>query len=440
MICNNTLQSKKILDNNYFDECYLLITLLISSIYSNEILTISLLMYGSICILKHNMRVKKYLIRLLLPLIMIFCIGIICVPIQSKQNTLIDIFRDMWILINPMITITCSYFFAIRIKNINRIINVFIKAATIMGLYHIIQVLINISYIDGLYSLRNISGGYNIVVLGLSIILTTKLFDYKGLKKIIIISILLISLALSFSRTYFICLMMIVLLTNIRRFLSQTNRVFYKIFKIIIVSFLLMICTYCLANIFKIINLSDIEIVISEFINKILNSINEVSYSNFNTIADIQHNWRGYEAYRALNEFNQGNLMQKIFGYGFGKRIELGLSMKLDGSYFTSVPYIHNGYMYLIVKFGVIGTIFYILSNFKLITMVLKANLTSKNNYTLKYYLDLALALVFIISILTYIVNGIISTSILYEYLSLLFIIIFKYKLNINHRDNAFID
>ena len=92
------------------------------------------------------------------------------------------------------------------------------------------------------------------------------------------------------------------------------------------------------------------------FAAKVLNSTSEVQVRAYETYADINNNWRGYEAYRASKTFAAFSLPEQIFGGGDGTLVDLGLFMQLSATeVFMFVPILHNGYMYLLVKTGVLG-------------------------------------------------------------------------------------
>lgn len=98
------------------------------------------------------------------------------------------------------------------------------------------------------------------------------------------------------------------------------------------------------------------------FVKKIANSLAEVSSSNVWDDANVVTNWRGYEIYRASLEFAKGNIAEKFFGYGWGKGVDMGGYAYLVVTRSDAlIPVLHNEYMTLLVKFGVVGLGAYIL-------------------------------------------------------------------------------
>ena len=105
-------------------------------------------------------------------------------------------------------------------------------------------------------------------------------------------------------------------------------------------------------------------------IGKFEHSVTEVAISDYEDMSDINLNWRGFESYRAYLTYLDGSLFEKAFGQGFGAMVDLGFDMPLGGDAsisFRYIPVIHNGYMYLLVKYGLIGVLIYLYYIFKLI-------------------------------------------------------------------------
>ncbi len=92
------------------------------------------------------------------------------------------------------------------------------------------------------------------------------------------------------------------------------------------------------------------------FMNKVVNSSSEVKVRAYETFADINNHWRGFEAYRAEKTYAAYPTGDKIFGGGGGALVDLGIAMQLSSTQsFKYIPITHNGYMYLLVKTGICG-------------------------------------------------------------------------------------
>lgn len=86
------------------------------------------------------------------------------------------------------------------------------------------------------------------------------------------------------------------------------------------------------------------------FFGKVLNSLQEMEISNYSELADINQNWRGYEAYLGMERVFQVGGWANIIGIGFGSYAEGPFDNKL-----TEIPFFHNGYVTIFLKSGALG-------------------------------------------------------------------------------------
>jgi hypothetical protein len=96
------------------------------------------------------------------------------------------------------------------------------------------------------------------------------------------------------------------------------------------------------------------------FVGKLARSIDEMSVHEYYDLRSINENWRGYETAKALTLYRSGSALQLLFGYGFGAQVDVGLFMKLGSpqdrhGLERSIPILHNGYAYLLVKGGAVA-------------------------------------------------------------------------------------
>ena len=110
------------------------------------------------------------------------------------------------------------------------------------------------------------------------------------------------------------------------------------------------------------------------FMSKVGNSGSEVQVRAYETFADINNHWRGFEAYRAEKTYAAYSTGDKIFGGGGGALVDLGIAMQLSSvQAFKYIPITHNGYMYLLVKTGVCGLVLFALFLIQLLATAWKA-------------------------------------------------------------------
>ncbi len=92
------------------------------------------------------------------------------------------------------------------------------------------------------------------------------------------------------------------------------------------------------------------------FVDKVLHASDEVQIQHYDTYGEINDNWRGFEAYRALRTYDTFSPREKIMGGGIGAFVDLGFAMALSPTEsLRMIPTTHNGYAYLLVKTGIVG-------------------------------------------------------------------------------------
>jgi len=92
---------------------------------------------------------------------------------------------------------------------------------------------------------------------------------------------------------------------------------------------------------------------------KISNVFNETLSSDFKDRQAIIENWRAYEALQGVIKFSLGSRTEQLFGHGFGALTDIGFEIKLGGVVRSDIPIFHNGYVFLLVKLGLLGMLLY---------------------------------------------------------------------------------
>lgn len=104
-------------------------------------------------------------------------------------------------------------------------------------------------------------------------------------------------------------------------------------------------------------------------LTKFRRSFEEILLSDGYDSRTMLLNWRSFEAFNAQLMFDEGSIFRKILGFGLGAEVNLGqvihLSQEMSYQY---IPTIHNGFYFVLIKFGVVGIFLYfssVLSWFK---------------------------------------------------------------------------
>lgn len=115
-------------------------------------------------------------------------------------------------------------------------------------------------------------------------------------------------------------------------------------------------------------------------IDAIERSFNEVSISNKARLNKVE-NYRGYEAKKTLETISRFDTFHKIAGGGLGTKAHIGV----DAPIMKDVPFTHNGYVYILLKSGIIGMFLYLLWGITSLNIFLKWKTYSPDEQSLKY-------------------------------------------------------
>lgn len=178
---------------------------------------------------------------------------------------------------------------------------------------------------------------------------------YKtSIHKLSIVIINLVGLYLTSSRTYYLIFIIFLII-----FLYKKNKK-----TIFIVAGVLFIGFNILVNLKT----------NSVFIEKISNGASELKGGNYQTDEDVNTMYRGYESYMALKTYNSGTSMNLLFGHGYEKLVDLERYVKLGNDDYNKIPTLHNGFIYQLLREGVLGVIMILIFLLKVFRMVPKSN------------------------------------------------------------------
>lgn len=330
-------------------------TALTSSTLLSAIITALMSFYITIqmCIAAamHERMNKDYLI-LGLPFACLVLIGIFGV----LTHPLTDALKDGWYYSNAALTLVTGYVLAKHIGDFDRHMRIFIFLGTGIAAFHLIRFSLNFNLLSqGIYELRKVLGrGYFEPGLALIFIVILRRSGRNVFRRFpqmdwLCALICLASIALSFSRNLwlFVIVMFAALFgcLDLRHF----RRLLILLGLISITGAALLLAPT--PKDFK---------YDKTIIGKLQNSLHEVKPTETNSLRMIMSNWRGYESERAWKTFHSGSTVQVLFGQGFGQDVDIGFFIELGNGKFHSVPIMHNGYMTLLVKTGIVGLGIYV--------------------------------------------------------------------------------
>ena len=289
----------------------------------------------------------KNFYRLLLPWCSILLTGLIF----SMNFEARDVIRDIFYFINPLFFLILGSFIAINF-NLDKFFKIIVLTGSILSIIYVAETIVKFgfSFMENSYDIRaNIGVGNSISVLALIILIFSSKFDELHLVhnmkfRVLLVGVNLLALILFSSRTY--TGIAIILLVSLSYPLYKKN-----IFRYILFTSFGVALAIFLINQFK-------ETV---FIEKMLNSVFEISMTNDIDPNNPYANYRGYEAKSAIDTYTHADDFQKIVGLGFGKLIDLKSYYLLGGELRRFIPILHNGFAYLLVKTGVLGCILFLM-------------------------------------------------------------------------------
>lgn len=324
----------------------LLTLILLFDVGSGVKFSFALLTIASLLLNRKKLLFFRSFILLILPIIFGFIFGL-------NANSGGDIIKDIFYLVSPMVYLLMG---AALYKKVS--LKFLLQAIILFGtLITFKKALVNVSY-AGLMGLTNpfiarygsgfrgeptpaIASGLLLIALYFGV----KLYSPKTTK--VLLAINLYGFYLMASRVYLVLLICCCLLILIQKFRRHLGAVL-----------VLGVITSVLLFFF----LSTVQSGSYEsdsFAGKLINSVNEISASNFRTEEDINLKYRGYESFMAWKTFLSGTIPEKIFGE-LGKLIDLKVFMTtLSEKPLRFIPILHNGYLYILIKTGVLGLLVY---------------------------------------------------------------------------------
>ncbi|MFZ3071864.1 MAG: O-antigen ligase family protein [Thermodesulfobacteriota bacterium] len=319
----------------------------------------------------------------------------------SADNDRYDVFKDAWYYVNSAIVLSAGYLMMRRTGRIEPLLKVFVIGGFLLALYHLSKIAANpwLLFETTIGQYRKETGaGYFLTFLSPSILIFSgrygiEVFTSKHRKFFVpvIIYVTAASLVLSFSRTmwgaFFIIVFVMAGLFTLRRA------------KAILAGVVILTLIMTFSSV-----MSAGGRTTGTILGKLANSLDEVALSDYTSIGDINRNWRGYESHRAMKTYLDGNAWNLAVGHGFGKLVDLKIFMLLGKEELRYIPIMHNGYMYVLVKTGVIGLALYLryLYLFYKKGSAISASEDSKDVFAGRMIVSLVIVLVFT----TFVISG----------------------------------
>ncbi|MFP9097555.1 O-antigen ligase family protein [Flavobacterium sp. RHBU_24] len=338
----------------------LFVTLLLLQIYlpsfkANVFLQVAAL---GVLLFIDNVRFSVQFLKQLLPLIILLFIGFI--GTMFHRYALYNIIKDVFHFVKPVLGLLIGYIIARKLNNVGFFIKGIVAASVISAIIHFLIIIFLVRDFTRIEDIRQFTKDNFLEMFGLFFIIYFKKFEGRELVrniwyKRVFIVLLTFSCLLYFSRTMFVLAFIIVMAahgyTKIR---AATVKV-------------LVIMLFCITGLFIYLNTANIKRDgkgLEIFLYKIKNAPAEI----FETKVDRENHaalwdhWRAYEAKRAVALMNS-EPESYIYGTGYGSLVNLKFFAPLTGDK-KGIRYIsdlHNGYINILYKTGLIGIIIYVI-------------------------------------------------------------------------------
>jgi hypothetical protein len=337
-----------IIRKSSLSEYTLFLVLILPCFVPAEILSVLLLLLSFLWLGFFRRGIKR-LFFLVSPLLLLIAIGFI----GAYKHPAYDVLRDVWYVGKAIPAIALGYLLIENIETFGSICRVIINAAVAASLIHLGELFFHFGSGMSFFEMRNKEEirGFIMTVIGLAILVTFRREKMNLAKDLIFYYVATFlcafSLIASLSRTLIISFITMIIVLRGWHKLSTKNMARALSLGVVALAALSIGLAYSGAN-----NQKSIA-------TKFANSYDELEIQDYESQQDISLHWRGFETYRALQEYMSGDILEKIFGKGLGATIDLGLFKNLGGIKMRYIPVLHNGYMYVLVKFGVVGIIIY---------------------------------------------------------------------------------
>jgi hypothetical protein len=322
---------------------------------SVEITLLSIFGVQIIVLSTSRITISKSAIVSFSPLIVIAFISIFFLSIADPYEAI----KDFFYIIKPIILALSGYILAKRICDNTYFIKAIIYSGLVLGISHIIPIIFNeydvsfsnINYFRTVYGRDNYLELFSLLLLALHF----KSNEIKLRIKEITLIVLAISVALYFSRTMLISLFVIGLsFYGLTRLTKKGAKYLSYFFVVLIILYSVLYSVEIKRNEGNAINklLYKLKIAPAEIF------LTEVDKNNHEELWD---HWRGYEALMAIKSLEH-NPRYWIFGRGLGSQVDLEFKAPLDeeGEGMQFISLLHNGYVYVLYKTGIIGLLLYL--------------------------------------------------------------------------------
>lgn len=257
------------------------------------------------------------------------------------------VFKDVFYLITPVVALMTGEIWSKSFRPAG-LLSFLIRIGTIFSLVSIVTLLLQHgpAVLVSPRSIRDMADTYAsvnaVAVISFSILLYCIIYHIRLKGKYLLAAVNFVALYLSGSRSFY--LVVLVYALYICYPLYRRSRVLF-----------ISAAAFAALSVGSLLVFAPSE---NQMVSMILHSTEEMKIQDYTTMADVNSNYRGYEAFCALVEYGSFPPACKVFGGGCGQLVDLGDFSPFE---FSEIPILHNGYPYFLVKIGVVGLLVFLL-------------------------------------------------------------------------------
>jgi hypothetical protein len=257
--------------------------------------------------------------------------------------------KDAWYVTNPVLTLAVGYVIYRCRPDVTRGLRAFVLAGTVVGVLYLVPFIEHPALLRAQATLTRemVGTGYFAPALALVILAACGRRARQRLAlppwmAALCTLLCVAATTVTFSRT--------IVLTTLAGLLANAGlfarRALLK-FAVVLAVFLLAVSALRLT---VDVDSADAK---NSFVGKLARSFDEMAIHDYADRRHINENYRGYESARVLETYRAGEPLRWVFGQGFGAVVDLRLWITPNVGQF--IPTMHNGYLYLLLKGGLVA-------------------------------------------------------------------------------------
>jgi hypothetical protein len=349
---------------------------------------------------------------------LIICIGLLGTLFNDYNK--VNIIKDILHLSKPILGLTLSYFIFKNISDFRTFIKIIINIGLLSAIYHVgsIVLLSNFSFenirsfgLDNFFELFAL-----LLLLHVSKHFEKPIFENSWKRKVTTF-VLIISNILYLSRSMLIIFILATL--SIYGYTKLTKSILKKMGVAVVL--LLVLYSYLFS-----IKIDRTGKGLEPFLYKVKNAPEEIFKTKIDrdNHEDLWDHWRGYEAKRAF-ALMEDHPSSYVVGTGLGSLVNLKFKAPLGEKGMRYISELHNGYVYVFYKTGLLGIICVVSFLFSLYHFIYKREKNNEHLLVLKFISGIGLSYFFTTLVITGVYNP--NDALIYILGGLLF---FERKIN----------